>query len=86
MLVLSRKPGEKILIGEDIRVTVVEVKGNRVKLGIEAPDCCRILQYELADWVEETRTSPAPSDPETADTPIWVSQASADRCLTGSCL
>jgi carbon storage regulator len=37
MLVLSRKPAEAIVINNDIRVTVVAVKGDRVRLGIEAP-------------------------------------------------
>jgi carbon storage regulator len=37
MLVLSRKPGEEIVIGGDIRVKVVEVRGNRVRLAFAAP-------------------------------------------------
>ena len=37
MLVLSRRVGEKILVGNNIIVTVVEVRGDRVKIGIEAP-------------------------------------------------
>ena len=37
MLVLSRRPGEEIIINGNIRVTVVSVKGDRVRLGIEAP-------------------------------------------------
>jgi carbon storage regulator len=52
MLVLSRKVGEKIHIGSDIVVTVVEIKGNRARLAIEAPDDVRILRHELADWLE----------------------------------
>jgi len=49
MLVLSRKIGEKIHIGNNITVTVVEVSGNRVKLGLEAPDSVRILRSELGN-------------------------------------
>lgn len=37
MLVLSRKPGQSVVIGESIRVTVLEVRGEQVRLGIEAP-------------------------------------------------
>ena len=56
MLVLSRKLGEKILIGSDICVTVVSVKGNRVTLGIEAPKHVRIDRSEL---VSQTASEPA---------------------------
>lgn len=54
MLVLSRKPGEKVIIGSGITVSVVEVKGNRVRLAFEAPDQVRILRAELACWLGET--------------------------------
>ena len=37
MLILSRRPGEALQIGERIRITVVAVQGNRVRLGVEAP-------------------------------------------------
>lgn len=48
MLVLSRKPNEKILIGKDITLTVVRLVGNKVRLGIEAPAEVRVLRAELA--------------------------------------
>jgi carbon storage regulator len=47
MLVLSRKPGERIHIGSDITVTLVEMVGNRAKLGIEAPEHVAIAREEL---------------------------------------
>jgi len=47
MLVLSRKPGERILIGEDIAVTVVRIGPNTVRLGIEAPRNMNIVRDEL---------------------------------------
>ncbi|MSR59813.1 MAG: carbon storage regulator [Planctomycetaceae bacterium] len=46
MLVLSRKLGEKIVIGDGIEVMVVAVVGNRVRLGIAAPQQVRILRAE----------------------------------------
>ncbi len=57
MLVLSRKPGEKIVIDGSITITVVEAQGNRVRIGIEAPEDVRILREELACWVDEPTTS-----------------------------
>ena len=47
MLVLERKPGETIMIGDDIVVRLVRVSGNRVKLGIEAPKHVLVLRSEL---------------------------------------
>jgi carbon storage regulator len=48
MLVLSRKIGEKIVIGDGIVVTVLEVKGRQVRLGLEAPPEVSIWRGELA--------------------------------------
>lgn len=48
MLVLSRKVGEKIIIDGDITLVVVELRGNRVRLGIEAPKEVPIRRSELS--------------------------------------
>ena len=57
MLILSRKVGEKIMIGEGITVVVSRVAGDRVTLGFEAPHDVRILRGELRpfDDVERAR-------------------------------
>ncbi|MBC7819205.1 MAG: carbon storage regulator CsrA [Planctomycetaceae bacterium] len=47
MLVLARRVGEEIVIGDDIRVTVLEVRGNQVRLGIVAPKSVRVLRQEI---------------------------------------
>jgi carbon storage regulator len=47
MLVLSRKTDETIIVGETIRVTVLGIEGDKVKLGVEAPISMRILREEL---------------------------------------
>jgi carbon storage regulator len=63
MLVLSRKKGEQIVIGDDIVVTVQRLSGNRVSIGIEAPDRCRIVRGELreaADAFRDAEPAPAP--------------------------
>jgi len=54
MLVLSRKTAQTVMIGSDIRVTVVRLEGNQVRIGIEAPHDIRILRGELAEEIEET--------------------------------
>ena len=48
MLVLNRKLGERVVIGDGITITVVEVRRDRVRLGIDAPEQVRILRAELA--------------------------------------
>ena len=71
MLVLTRKPGDKVLIGDSINVTVAAVKGDRVRLGFEAPKNVLILRAELANQQElrppkfgpETSEDHRPADP-----------------------
>jgi carbon storage regulator len=55
MLVLTRRIGEEIVIGDNIRVQVVEVQRGRVRLGISAPDRVHILRAELVTADEEER-------------------------------
>jgi carbon storage regulator len=47
MLVLSRKPGERVLIGENVSVTIVRIGPNSVRLGIDAPRELNIVREEL---------------------------------------
>ena len=47
MLVLTRKPNESIMIGDDVEVSVVEVKGDQVKLGITAPKSIKVHRKEI---------------------------------------
>jgi carbon storage regulator len=73
MLVLSRREGERILIGPDVVVTVLNVRGDRVRLGIEAPPELLIVREELghkpaeaAQAVEPCRGEESPYFPECA--------------------
>lgn len=52
MLVLSRHADEEIIIGEDIRIVVVEIRGDRVRLGIEAPKEVPIHRLEIKEQVD----------------------------------
>ncbi len=60
MLVLSRREGEKIIIGDSITVTVVRMSGDKVRVGIEAPDDMLILRGELEAFHEGRRVLPKP--------------------------
>lgn len=48
MLILTRKPGQTINIGDDIKVTVMEVNGMQVKIGIDAPRDVAVVREEIA--------------------------------------
>ena len=53
MLILSRRVNEKIVIGDDIVVSVVEVRGDQVKLGIDAPRNVKVFRQEVFDAIQE---------------------------------
>jgi carbon storage regulator len=59
MLVLSRKVGERLVIGDNITVVVSRVAGNRVMLGIEAPSEVRIIRGELKAFANPSVAVPA---------------------------
>ena len=50
MLVLSRKIDDTIIIGDNIQIKVVQIKGNRIRIGVEAPADVKILRGELAPY------------------------------------
>jgi carbon storage regulator len=53
VLVVSRKPGERILIGDKIAITVVKVAGGAVRLGVEAPAELAVMREELAEEIRK---------------------------------
>jgi carbon storage regulator len=67
MLVLGRKQGEEIVIGNNIRITMVAIRGNQVRLGFAAPPDVSIQREELCEKTRDFGTSrvrPAGSEPE----------------------
>jgi carbon storage regulator len=67
MLVLTRKRGERILIGDDIVITVMDVRGDSVRVGIEAPSGVRIHRAEVVDAVTQANVAAAERDAEAGD-------------------
>jgi carbon storage regulator len=63
VLVLTRKHGEKLLIGEDIVITVLDTRGDSVRLGIDAPRGVSIQRIEVVEAVTEANLSATQTDP-----------------------
>ena len=57
MLILSRSVDQKIIIGEDIVVMVVAIEGNRVRIGIQAPESVTIVREELIETADNAVTA-----------------------------
>lgn len=63
MLALSRKVGERIVIGDNIVVTLISIKGDNIRLAIEAPKDIKIYRGEIYDAIaEENRQAAVPND------------------------
>jgi carbon storage regulator len=63
MLVLSRKRDERIVIGDNIVITVVEVRGDKVRLGIEAPVEVPVHRQEVLDAMRRSAAESQPKAP-----------------------
>jgi len=63
MLVLTRKVGERVLVGDKVAITVVRIQGNAVRLGIDAPPEMAVVRQELAQPVAEQAPSGDVSEP-----------------------
>jgi carbon storage regulator len=59
MLVLSRKKNERIVIDNDITITVVEVRGDKVRLGVDAPRERSVHRYEVWEAIQRGEGAPA---------------------------
>lgn len=67
MLVLTRKPGEKIMIGDDIVITVMEGRGDGVRIGIEAPRGVSIQRSEVVEAIAAANIAATQAGPETEE-------------------
>jgi len=53
MLVLTRRPGESIIVGQNIVITVIEIKGGQVRIGIDAPREIEVYREEIYEQVRQ---------------------------------
>lgn len=59
MLILSRKVDEKIKIGNDITLTIIEVRGEQVKIGVEAPKNVKVFRQEVFNAIQNENKAAA---------------------------
>jgi carbon storage regulator len=52
MLILSRKVNEKIMIGDDISISIIEIRGDQVRIGVDAPKHVKVFRREVYDAIE----------------------------------
>ncbi|POR03972.1 carbon storage regulator [Alkalispirochaeta sphaeroplastigenens] len=64
MLILARKTKERIMIGSDIEISVVEIRGDQVKLGIIAPESVKVYRREVFDAIQAENEAAARSAPD----------------------
>ena len=56
MLILTRRVGESLMIGDDVTITVLGVKGNQVRIGVKAPKEVAVHREEILNRIEEAST------------------------------
>jgi len=69
MLVLSRKKNESIVINDDITIVVVEIRGDKVRLGVEAPKEVPVHRREVFDAIHRNDTGSDKNAPAEVDAP-----------------
>jgi carbon storage regulator len=64
MLILTRRIGESVVIGDDINITVLGVKGNQVRLGVNAPKDVPVHREEIYQRIQEEKRGDTPDSPQ----------------------
>lgn len=62
MLILTRRIGEALMVGNDVAITVLGVKGNQVRLGIDAPKDVAVHREEIFQKIKEQSSKPSSDD------------------------
>ena len=63
MLILSRKVNEKIMIGDDISISIIDVRGDQARIGVDAPRNVKVFRQEVYDAIKAENKAAAESTP-----------------------
>jgi len=63
MLILSRRINEKIMIGDDVSVSIIEIRGDQVRIGVDAPKTVKVFRQEVFDSIKAENRAAAESKP-----------------------
>ena len=63
MLILSRKVNEKVVIGDDITISIIEIRGDQVRIGIDAPKMVKVFRQEIFDAIKAENKAASQSIP-----------------------
>jgi len=64
MLILTRRVGETLMVGDDVTVTVLGVKGNQVRIGVNAPKEVAVHREEIYQRIQGEKNGDSPSEPD----------------------
>jgi len=74
MLILSRRINEKIMIGDDVSISIIEIRGDQVRIGVDAPKTVKVFRQEVFDSIKAENKAAVESKPVLPDVDFGAPQ------------
>ncbi|MDR2792793.1 MAG: carbon storage regulator CsrA [Treponema sp.] len=81
MLILSRKVNEKIMIGDDISISIIEIKGDQIRIGVDAPRSVKVFRQEVLSEIKAANKAASESGSVPRSLPGFDPAAARFDCL-----